>query len=225
MILKFFLSTLFLLLASAESEDRKVRSNICPEQRMQSSQDILCCDLIDGKSCQETMDALLAPQQMDLLKNIAQVSFLDQEASVQNCYRTALEMNGITPSDPSITLAAIDLEADLKIHYIEVSMDTLQPQDLILFEERGKYRFWKEDMTKLNGKSFYWGERTALVHASTYLGHGLIAQKENHVSAVVSLSTLQRSFDFYSQSMKAFIDRQYYVEKRTELYMRAFRKK
>lgn len=196
-------------------------SMVCRDQRSTSESPLICCDTAPSANCQETYELYLQSSQIELLKNVVEESRTGKFGYVQNCFRTALELTGVTPLSEALAMSPHNFEQSLAQEHREVFDGSMLPQDILVFDEQGEYRYWSEDG---NRKKFEWRTSNTVLHAALYLGDGLVVQKENNVTSAVSLATLEKSHKFYADFAKSFIDKNFYVQKRTEVKVRVFRK-
>lgn len=216
----FLLQIVFTAVMSFAEFDLSI-SMVCRDQRSTPSNPLVCCDTLPGQSCQDTYAHYLSEAQISFLKKIVEESREGKFGYVQNCFRTALEIVGTNPTSPALAMSPHSFEESLAQEHREVFDGSMLPQDILVFDEQGEYRYWTEDG---NRKKFSWGPGNTVLHAALYLGDGLIVQKENNVTSAVSLATIERSHKFYADFASTFIDKNFYVQKRTNVAIRVFRK-
>ena len=227
MSLRLFLSTLAFLVpmfAQATKFYSRDQSYICDPAALKGH-DVLCCDTLPGKTCEETLDLLLTQKQRTFLQDLTQ-AILDLPAyktAMPSCFATSVAIAGFPLKDPFAYDGDKQFRVILQTSYIETyDSHHLQKGDLLIFEERGDY--FDRDEDEKGRKVFKWVSGSDLSHAMYYLGQGLVVQKENASTAVSTVSTLQRSFERYSQGVAETQDvgTLTYSHKKTRLYLRIF---
>lgn len=220
-----FVSLVLPLQATAKGYDRTV-SFVCQDQKITSPGQILCCDTAPASSCQETLEKYVKPERLKALSALIDkiLAHTSNNLIVQNCFRTALEIAEVPVTSTSASIGPNDFMRDLETTHNEIFDGSLEPNDVLVFEERGDYRYWYENELG-NGKIFEVLPGSMVNHAAVYLGDGLILQKENTFSAVVSVTQLDRSHGVYELFAQKSIEKQFYVSKDVQLYTRVFRRK
>lgn len=202
--------------------------NICP-QRLTSPDQIVCCDTLPNKTCDQTLNETLTPKQISFLRALtAELMVRPTQPHVlptfPSCFGTAVAIAGDPVDDPFQFSDERELKKNLAISYEEI-YDTrnLRHGDIIVFDEQGEY-LWTDD-DEMGRKSFRWGPGRLSAHAMYYLGNGLVIQKENANTAVTSVSTIERAMQVVSAGIEETQHQrtQDYAWKKTKIVLRAFR--
>lgn len=196
---------------------------ICPEQTLNGTNNIICCDQLQGKSCQQTLDTLLTQKQQNTLTSLTEV-ILNQDInkSIPSCFGTSLALLDVHPADYKVYLPYDSFFAVVNEQFIEVSGEP-QIGDLILLDEQGIFNVMHEHENTY-GKYYVKTFKTYMAHAAVYIGHGLIAQKENAETAVATVSRLDRAVERYNWGVQQTTKTMDYAGKKTNIVVRVFRK-
>lgn len=227
LFIALLLAPLFVQAANLKPYERN-ESFICDPAVLAGPRDIVCCDTLMGKTCDETIDALLTTEQKTFLGDLTEtiLSFPEHKTAMPSCFATSMVLSGMPVADPFQYSGDTELVANLEKYYQEVSdMTDLQKGDVLVFDEQGEYFNMYDN--ELGHKNWKWEYGTLLAHAMVYLGEGLVVQKENAATAVSSVSTLDRAFERYSWGIEQtqHIKTMDYAVKKTKIVLRVYRKK
>lgn len=204
-------------------------SYLCPPQVVQGSRSVVCCDTLEGKSCDETITSLLTPKQIQFLGDLTEhiLALPEYKKAMPSCFSTSMALSDIPVKDAFLYAGDSDLVAGLAAYYEELQdPQQMQPGDVVVFDEQGMYLRMDDD--ELGRKTYTkMAFPRMFAHAMVYLGQGLVVQKENAATAVSSVTTLARSLQVYGDGLASIqhVKTLDYAYKETHLVLRVYRKK
>lgn len=220
-----FLFVFLPLVASAKFIGRD-ESFVCPDQKLSSATSVVCCDTLENQSCDATIKILLSEKQSQFLSKLTEtiMSWPIEKNSAPSCFATSMVLANQPIANPFQYSGDRELVANLAASYTEISNTSeLRPGDILIFDEQGDFFMMEDDET--GRKKYHWEFDTLIAHAMYYLGNGLVVQKENAMTAVSSISTLDRAFARYSWGLETtqHVRTMDYAHKKTKLVLRVYR--